>query len=640
MVAADVLTQVPEPNQAMELLWLVPLLPLAGAAINLFLGTKLGKVAGWLAVGVMAASFAIAVFAVQGLLAVEEGERLFLQHLLDWISVGSLDIGFDLRLDALSGTMILVVTGIGTLIHVYAIGYMDGDPRYGRFFSYMNLFVFFMLMLVLGGNLLVLYLGWEGVGLCSYLLIGFWFETTANANAAKKAFITTRVGDTLMLVGLALIVMKFGTLDYEVIFGAAGSTLTRNAATAISLLLFAGAVGKSAQLPLHVWLPDAMAGPTPVSALIHAATMVTAGVYLVVRMHPIFDLSPPALTVVAVTGLLTAVYAGTCALAQDDIKRVLAYSTISQLGFMFLAAGMRAYAAAIFFLVAHAFYKALMFLGAGSVMHGMHEETDLKVMGGLWRRMPITAFTFVIGALALAGFPPLAGFFAKDILLEIIQSNERWAYYALATLGALLSALYMGRLVLLAFFGHARSERAEHAHESPPVMWIPLVILAVGAGGAGIFSSSPEGLIARFLEPIAGLVPEGSAGLPKPTFYAIALLTTVVGLGTAWFVYGSGRVDWLALRVRLAPVHRLFANGWYVDQYYSALLVAPGKAVAAFTAFRFDMGFIDGIVNGIGSAARRLAGLARNVQTGFVRTYAAAVFVGAVAILVYVGLRL
>jgi NADH-quinone oxidoreductase subunit L len=639
-VVAESVGLVPDPNQAMQVLWLVPLLPLVGAVINLFVGKRLGKAAGWLAVVMMALSFAVAVLAVKGLLDAPEGERLFLKHLSDWISVGSLRVNFDLRLDALSATMILVVTGIGTLIHVYAIGYMDGDGRFGRFFAYLNLFVFFMLMLVLGANLLVLYLGWEGVGLCSYLLIGFWFDKTANANAAKKAFVTTRVGDTLMLVGLAVVVMKFGTLDYEVIFGAAGSTLTKSAATVISLLLFAGAVGKSAQLPLHVWLPDAMAGPTPVSALIHAATMVTAGVYLVVRMHPVFDLSPVALTVVTVTGLVTAIYAGTCALGQDDIKRVLAYSTISQLGFMFLAAGLKAYSAAIFFLVAHAFYKALMFLGAGSVMHGMHEETDLKVMGGLWRRMPYTAITFTLGALALSGVPPLAGFFAKDAVLEIAQSNSEWGYYFLGTLAAFISALYMGRLIFLAFYGTARSEAAEHAHESPPVMWIPLVLLAVGAVTVGALATHPEGLLATFLEPISGLVPEGSEGLSTPVFYVVALLVTFGGLGTAWFVYGSGRVDWLSLRVRLAPLHRLFANGWYIDEYYAALIVTPGKAIAAFTAYRIDVGFIDGIVNGIGSAFRRLAGVGRNIQTGFVRTYAAAVFVGAIAIVVYVGFRL
>jgi NADH-quinone oxidoreductase subunit L len=434
--------------------------------------------------------------------------------------------------------------------------------------------------------------------------------------------------------------MKFGTLDYETIFAAAGSTITKNTATVIALLLFAGAVGKSAQVPLHVWLPDAMAGPTPVSALIHAATMVTAGVYLVVRMHPIFDLSAVALTVVAITGLVTAVYAGTCALAQDDIKRVLAYSTISQLGFMFLAAGLRAYAAAMFFLVAHAFYKALMFLGAGAVMHGMEDEADLKLMGGLWRRMPITAVTFVVGALALAGLPPLAGFFAKDIVLEIAESNQEWVYYLLGTFAALLSAVYIGRVIFLAFFGKPRSELAEHAHEAPQVMWVPLVALAVGAASIGLLSLTPDGLFAGFLEPVAGRVPAGTSALSTAVLYGIAIVVTISGLLAAWMVYGSGRIDWLALRVRLAPIHRLFAHGWYVDDYYSTLLVAPGKAVAAFTAYSFDVRFLDGIVNGIGVGFRRIAEVGRRVQTGFVRSYAAALFVGAVAILVYVGFRL
>ena len=404
-------------------LWLIPTLPLLGAGVNLFVGKRLGRSAGIVATVLVAASFAVSVAVVGSFLGLGAHERVQTQELFEWIRVGSFSVGATLRLDPLSATMILVVTGIGTLIHIYAIGYMRDDPRYGRFFAYMNLFVFFMLMLVLGQNLLVLYLGWEGVGLCSYLLIGFWFEKTENANAAKKAFVTTRIGDTAMLIGLALIAVKFGTLDYTVIFGAAGSTLTKSAATAIALLLFAGAVGKSAQVPLHVWLPDAMAGPTPVSALIHAATMVTAGVYLVLRMHVIFEISGVALTVVAIVGVVTMLFAGTCAFGQDDIKRVLAYSTISQLGFMFLAAGLKAYSIALFMLVAHAFYKALMFLGAGSVMHGMHDHTDMKQMGGLLRKMPVTGVTFIVGALALAGVYPLSGFFAKDEILEVASNT-------------------------------------------------------------------------------------------------------------------------------------------------------------------------------------------------------------------------
>ena len=383
------------------------------------------------------------------------------------------------------------------------------DPRRGRFFAYLNLFVFFMLMLVLGANYLVLYLGWEGVGLCSFLLIGFWFDKVANAEAAKKAFITTRIGDTLMLVGLATLVFKFGTLDFEPIFGTAASVLTKDGATVIALLLFAGAIGKSAQLPLQVWLPDAMAGPTPVSALIHAATMVTAGVYLVIRSHVLFEVSGVALTVVLVIGVATALFAATCAIAQFDIKRVLAYSTISQLGYMFIAVGMRAYAVAMFFLVAHAFYKALMFLGAGSVIHGMHDDQDMRQMGGLRKAMPITFVTFLVGALAQAGIPPLAGFFAKDALLEVAQHSGRTVVYALGTLAAFLTAFYLGRMLIMTFFGTPRSEKAEHAHESSPLLWIPLAILAAGVAFAGVLELSPDGRLAAYLEPVTGAAERG-----------------------------------------------------------------------------------------------------------------------------------
>jgi NADH-quinone oxidoreductase subunit L len=640
LVAAESVTHLPSPSSAMELMWLIPLLPLAGAAINLFVGRRLGRFAGVVASATVATSFALSVVVALDLVGVPGEQRLYVRHLFDWIEVGSFRVGADLRLDVLSTVMILVVTGVGTLIHVYSIGYMRGDPRFGRYFSYLNLFVFFMLMLVLGANYLVLYLGWEGVGLCSYLLIGFWFEKTENANAAKKAFITTRIGDTAMLLGLALIVVKFGTLDFETVFGSAGNVLTKSAATAIALLLFAGAVGKSAQVPLHVWLPDAMAGPSPVSALIHAATMVTAGVYLVVRSSTLFELSGVALTVVLVVGLVTAIYAATCAIGQDDIKRVLAYSTVSQLGYMFVAAGMRAYAAAMFMLVAHAFYKALMFLASGSVMHGMNDETDLKKMGGLIRRMPITGVTFAIGGLALAGVPPLSGYFAKDEILEIASSTGRTWVYVIGTLGAFLSALYIGRLGFLAFFGRARSEEAEHAHESSPVMWVPLALLAAGAATAGYLSTTPEGVIGRFLEPVAGPVPEGSAGLAMPVLSAIAIAVALAGLLSAWLIYASGKVDWLALRVRLGALPRVLREGWYVDQAYSALLVTPGKAASAFTAYVIDDRVIDGAVNGIGTSVRGLARVGRRIQTGFVRTYALFFLGGAVGVLVYLGFRL
>ncbi len=527
-----------------NLLWVIPVLPLAAAMVNLFIGKRLGRWAGLLAVVAMLGSFVAAVVVVQGLAGLPEGSRLYAVHLFDWIRVGQFNVGADLRLDALSATMILVVTGIGLLIHIYALGYMHGDPRFGRFFAYMNLFVFFMLVLVLGENFLVMYLGWEGVGLCSYLLIGFWFEKTENANAAKKAFITTRVGDTAMLIGLALIVAKFGTLDFAQVFGTASSTLTKGAATAIALLLFAGAVGKSAQVPLHVWLPDAMAGPTPVSALIHAATMVTAGVYLVLRTHVLFEVSGVALVVVTVVGLITLLYAGTCALGQDDIKRVLAYSTVSQLGFMFVAAGLRAYTAALFMLVAHAFYKALMFLGAGSVMHGMHDETDMKRMGGLLRRMPVTGVTFVIGALALAGVPPLAGFFAKDEILELANHTGHQWVYVLLTVGALLSALYIGRLVFLTFFGAPRTPEAEHAHES--VARDDGTAGRAGRSGppASAWSSSaPRTEVSRAgRRRCSAAPPEDTHGLPLATLTAIA---AVVAARDA-----RGRVAGLRLRTR------------------------------------------------------------------------------------------
>jgi NADH-quinone oxidoreductase subunit L len=629
----------PEPG-SLAPLWVVLAMPSIAAALNLFIGRRLGRWAGWVASAAVGVSFALAVWVVAALLERPAESRTYVQHLFEWIRVGKFSVGTDLRLDVLSATMILVVTGIGFLIHVYAIGYMEGDPRYGRFFAYLNLFVFFMLLLVLADNYLLLYVGWEGVGLCSYLLIGFWFEKTENASAAKKAFVTTRIGDTLMLIGLALIVSKFGTLDFTAVLGAPGDTIAKGTATAISLLLFAGAIGKSAQVPLHVWLPDAMAGPTPVSALIHAATMVTAGVYLVVRSAPLFELSGDALTVVLIVGLVTALFAATCALAQDDIKRVLAYSTVSQLGFMFMAAGMRFYTGAMFMLVAHAFYKALMFLGAGSVMHGVREETDLQRMGGLIRRMPLTGWTFVIGAAALAGIPPLAGFFAKDQILEIANHTGRTWIYLLGSLGALLSALYIGRLVFLAFFGTPRSEEAKNAHESPRVMTVPLLVLTAGAVVVGlVLSRSADGTLAHVLEPVVGVVPEGE-GLAALALSAIATAIALGALAVAWWVYASGRVEWLTLRERLQPLPRAARNGWYVDRAYATLFVNPGTAAARFSANVFDTKVVDGLVNGVGAGTRRLAAAARLVQTGFVRSYALAFLLGAVSVLVWLGTRL
>src|SRR6266480_3475612 len=540
-------------------LWVIPALPLATAVINLFVGRRLGRWAGWLASASVIVSFAVSVALVSELVAKPAEDRLFLQHLFDWISVGRLVLGMELRLDSLSATMILVITGIGALIHVYAVGYMDVDPRFGR-------------------------------------------------------------------------------LDFQTVFGTAGTVLTKDAATAIALLLFAGAIGKSAQVPLHVWLPDAMAGPTPVSALIHAATMVTAGVYLVVRSHVLFELSGVALTVVLVVGVVTAVYAATCAIAQQDIKRVLAYSTISQLGFMFMAAGMRAYGVAMFFLVAHAFYKALLFLGAGSVIHGMHDEQDLRQMGGLRSLMPITFATFAIGALAQAGIPPLAGFFAKDAVLEVAQHTGREVAYVLGSIAAFLSAFYLGRMLFLTFFGEGRSDRARQAHESPPALWVPLAILAVGVATAGWLNLTPEGRLTGFLEQITGAAPVGN-GLEVAALAATATVISIVALVLTWWIYGSGRVDWIGFRERLEPLPRAALNGWYVDRAYDTAVIQPAKAGAWITAYVIDGRIIDGAVNAIGGGVKLVAEGGRRVQTGFVRSYALAVFLGAVAILVYVGVR-
>src|SRR5438093_7648080 len=549
-------------------------------------------------------AFALVVGVRADLLKLPGDERLVVRHLWDWISVGSFRVVADLRVDPLSVTMMLVVTGVGAVIHVYSIGYMDGDPRYGRFFSYMNLFCFFMLTLVLAQNFLLLYLGWEGVGLCSYLLIGFWFERPLAASAAKKAFVVTRIGDTFMLVGIALIFLRLGSLDFSKVLinpylqlGPLGPVEPSGVYTIIALLLFAGAVGKSAQVPLHTWLPDAMEGPSPVSALIHAATMVTAGVYLVARTHVFFEISGAALTVVLVIGLVTAVYAATCALGQDDLKRVLAYSTISQLGYMFFALGLKAYAAALFLLVTHAFYKALLFLSAGSVMHGLGGETDLKRMGALRRAMPFTAAMFGVGALAIAGVPPLSGYFAKDQILEVANRSGYLIAWLVALAGAFLSALYISRLMFLAFFGQDRTERA--AHESPPVMTVPLALLAVGAVFGGVLGLSvTSGRLQGFLAPVLGELTEGAGGLPTAVLSVISVLAALAGIAVGWLVYGSGRVDWVALRVRFAGVHEFLAHGWYVDDVYSTSLVAPGKAGAAFLASAVDQRVVDVPANG------------------------------------------
>jgi len=622
-----------------DLIWLVPALPLAGALMLMVAGKQLRRVAGGLASLLVGAAFAMSVLVLIDLLGGGPEERTLTVKAIDWISVGSFEAPVEFRVDPLSMVMALTVTGVGFLIHVYSIDYMHGDPRYSRYFAYLNLFVAAMLTLVLANNLVLLYVGWEGVGLCSYLLIAFWFERKAAADAGKKAFIVTRIGDTAMLIGIFLAFSATGSVRFDEVFGAAGSVAS-GTATAIALLLFAGAVGKSAQVPLHVWLPDAMEGPTPVSALIHAATMVTAGVYLVVRTHAIFEASEVALGIVAVVGIVTALYAGLSAIGQDDLKRVLAYSTISQLGYMFLAVGVGAYAVAIFHLVAHAFFKALLFLAAGSVMHATDGEIDVTRLGGLRRRMPVTAASFAVGGLALAGIPLFAGFFSKDQILAATYEAGRTGLWVAGLVAALLTAIYITRAYALTFEGRSRSDL--HPHESPLLMTGPMGALGAGAVLGGLLGLSLQGgLIQRFLGPVVGEAEAhaGAGGLSELGLSVFASAVAAAGIVLAWFVYGSGRIDWQALRSRFVGVRRALGHGLYVDDAYGRLLVLPGKAVASFSATVIDTRLVDGAVNGIGRAFLRLAQVGRRLQTGLVRTYALAFLLGAAALVLVVVVR-
>jgi NADH-quinone oxidoreductase subunit L len=620
---------------------LIPAIPLAGAMVLLLTGKRWrGDAAGWLGSGVVAGAFVVALIVFFDLISMPAGSRSPGAHpqLFDWITSGPFAVSVAFRVDPLSMVMALTVTGVGTLIHVYAIDYMRGDPRYARFFAYMDLFVFFMLVLVLADNFLLLYVGWEGVGLCSYLLIGFWFERKAAADAAKKAFITTRIGDSALLIGLILMWLKFGSLDFDAVLPNA-HILANGSATVISLLLFAGAVGKSAQLPLHVWLPDAMEGPTPVSALIHAATMVTAGVYLVVRAHQIFEASSVALTIVAVTGIVTAIYAGLSAIGQDDIKRMLAYSTMSQLGFMFFGAGVGAYSAAIFLLVAHAFFKAVLFLGAGSVMHALpDDQTDMTKMGGLRRAMPVTAATWIVGWLAMAGLPPLSGFFAKDQVVAAARQSGRIGLWYAALFGAFLTALYQSRGTFLTFLGEPRY--AGHPHDPPARMRTALIVLAFGAATAGLLGvSATSGLLPTFLSEVVGRAKEAVSGPSELVLSVISVAVGLAGILLAWFVYVSGRIDWMALRARFGGAKRTLQRGFYVNDVYSGAIVGPAKLGAAFTAYVFDKRVVDGAVNGMGVAVAALARSSRRLQTGLVRNYAVGILLGAAAVLAYLAVR-
>ncbi|HEX4965263.1 MAG TPA: NADH-quinone oxidoreductase subunit L [Thermoanaerobaculia bacterium] len=632
----------------LALLWLVPLLPLAGAAVNGLLGRRFPKSL-VTAVGVGAPLLSLLV-ALGCLWEYAQGSLPYYDHVYYAWTTGDLSIPAAFLLDRLSAVMLFIVTFVGFLIHVYSAGYMAHEEGYRRYFSYLNLFMAAMLMLVLGNNYLVMFVGWEGVGLCSYLLIGFYYDQPFPPYAGKKAFIVNRVGDFAFLLGMFALFANFGTLNYHELFSkiteqpglVTGPTLMGlPLASFVALCFFVGAMGKSAQIPLYVWLPDAMAGPTPVSALIHAATMVTAGVYMVVRSNVIYQLAPGVSQFVAVIGAATAIFAATIGIAQTDIKKVLAYSTVSQLGYMFLAAGLGAYSAALFHVMTHAFFKALLFLCSGSVIHAMGGEQDMTKMGGLRKYLPSTFRTYVIGALAIAGIPPLAGFFSKDEILHSAAANGQWVLWAVGLITAGLTAFYMFRSVFLTFFGSFRGthEQEHHLHESPPSMTIPLWILAAGAVVAG-FVGVPKILggsdwFGRWLEPVLYPVhlkaEEMTAGM-EWALIVIAVIVAAVGIFVAWRTYGeeTGLAKGNAWAARFPTLHRVLVNKYYVDEIYDALIVKPLAALSRFFWKGIDTFVIDGSIN-LGASATELTGeVGRLSTTGNVRSYALYFFLGVI----------
>ena len=629
-------------------IWLIPALPLAGFLLILLFGRRLGEPkAGYLAAAACGSAFVVTALVWLDMLGKDAEERTKYLVMFKWIPVGSLHIDAALLADPLSITMALFITGIGTLIHLYAIGYMHGDPKFSKFFLYLNLFAFSMLMLVMGENLLVTFLGWEGVGACSYFLISFWHTRDSAATAGKKAFVTNRVGDWGVMMAMFLAFSAVGTLSYSGINHAAEnggiSTVT---ATAIALMLFIGACGKSAQLPLYIWLPDAMEGPTPVSALIHAATMVTSGVFLMTRMGPVLHASYEwAPTIIATIGAATALFAATIAVAQTDIKKVLAYSTVSQLGFMFLAIGSGAYVAAIFHMVTHAFFKALLFLGSGSVIHGMHHEQDMRRMGALRKLMPITAGTFIIGWLAIAGVPPCAGFFSKDEILLYVFANNR-ALYAVGMVTALLTAYYMTRQVIMVFFGEAKWKDAheEHGahgdfvpHESPKIMLFPLVVLAFLSITGGLLQlpfSKDLHFLEHWLEPVVHHSEADIKGTwaydNKYLLLLAAIVVAAIGIAISVAVYAKGKAK---------PIEpKVLADGWYYDRAISGFMGGPGRKAFEGVAM-FDAKVVDGAVVGTAKGVGGISSVLRKVQSGFVRTYAAIIGIGAIVLLAWFILR-
>jgi NADH-quinone oxidoreductase subunit L len=622
--------------------WLVPLLPLLGFLILSWGGKKLSKgIVPIIGAGSILASFAIAL-----LIFLQLGDEPVQVKVFEWFAAGKLNVDFAFMIDQLSVIFLLIITGIGFLIHVYSAGYMHDDEGFTRFFSYLNLFVFFMLLLVMGNNFLIMFVGWEGVGLCSYLLIGFWYKNNEYNNAAKKAFIMNRIGDLGFLLGILMIYVTFGTLDYTKVFEIVkANAANKDMLNVIGLLLFIGACGKSAQIPLYTWLPDAMAGPTPVSALIHAATMVTSGIYMISRAAVIFVNAPVASEVIAIVGLLTALFAATIGLFQNDIKKVLAYSTVSQLGYMFLGLGVGAYTGAVFHVTTHAFFKALLFLGAGSVIHAMSGEQDIRKMGGLKKALPITHLTFLIATIAISGIPPFSGFFSKDEILAHAYEHNK-LYWFLGIIGSMLTAFYMFRLYFLTFGGSFRgtADQKHHLHESPKSMTIPLIVLAVLSVVGGVMGI-PNGhmhVLHYFLKPGFG---PAEAWISNPHHFnmhelflmSIAVAAAGVAIYIAYMIYRKNNILPVDSEDDMTAPQRVIYNKYYVDELYDAIIRKPFDKLSDLAYRFFEIPVVDGIVNGVGNAAKQIGGIVKYAQSGSIGLY---LFSMVVAIILFIVTKL
>ena len=637
-------------------IYLTVLLPLLGFLVNGIFGSRIKneKIIGWIGSGTVGLSFLIVVGAFFQTLGLPTDDRKTIVTLFNWLNVGGLNINVSYQVDQLSLIMALIVTGVGFLIHVYSIGYMHGDKGFWRFFAYMNLFIFAMMNLILSDNFVLLFLGWEGVGLCSYLLIGFWydknFEKGTTGDAAKKAFIVNRIGDFGFLLGMFLIYLTFGSLNFGEVFPRAASfNVPVSTFNFIALFLFIGAIGKSAQIPLFVWLPDAMAGPTPVSALIHAATMVTAGVYMVARCSIIFASAPAILTIIAVIGAFTAIFAASIGLVQNDIKKILAYSTVSQLGYMFLAMGVGAFTSGIFHVMTHAFFKALLFLGAGSVIHSMHEEQNIQHFGGLKKYMPQTYFTFLIAALAISGIPPLSGFFSKDDILLNTYANGQYILWFVGFATAILTAFYIFRLYFLTFEGKERFGSQKHPHESPKLMTIPLIVLAVLSAVGGfigipaIFAGENGNLFERWLEPVfknanTKMMTYGvHSNLEAIVLMSVTVIGAAISIYFARYVYLKNPRFALNASTKLKGLYNLLLNKYFVDELYDAVIVNPIAKGSDRFLWRFtDVAVIDGFVNGTASLIIFISGKIRKIQTGVTQFYAVIMMLGIVIALFWI----